>query len=298
MGRDVKRVALDFDWPLRKTYEGYLMPDELRAMQCTTCEGDGLSAHSKHLRDQWYGYVPFRPEDKGSTPVDPRDPEIVEMIRRKVTRDEETLAYYKSIAGGTDEGAVSYEARRMCGLWNGRWMHHLTQDDVDVLLDAGRLMDLTHDHAPGKGWQPKDPPVRPTAEQVNRWSLQGMGHDSINQWVVTKAEAKRNGESDSCAVCGGDGESFRDDVHRKTHDAWSSHGPPPGEGWQMWENTSEGSPISPVFRSPEALANWLSVTGASAFGREGASYEAWLEMIVGPGFAPSMVLVKDAGETQ
>ena len=57
----------------------------------------------------------------------------------------------------------------------------------------------------------------------------------------------------------------------------------------MWETTSEGSPISPVFETPEELARWLADTNASAFGREGASYESWLGMIRG-GWAPSLII--------
>jgi hypothetical protein len=44
----------------------------------------------------------------------------------------------------------------------------------------------------------------------------------------------------------------------------------------MYETTSEGTPISPAFRTPEALARWLADTGASAFGNETATYEEWL----------------------
>lgn len=64
--------------------------------------------------------------------------------------------------------------------------------------------------------------------------------------------------------------------------------PPSGDGWQMWETTSEGSPISPVMVSPEALAEWLSDNKASAFGDQTATYDAWLRMI-NSGYAPSAV---------
>lgn len=70
---------------------------------------------------------------------------------------------------------------------------------------------------------------------------------------------------------------------------WSPTGPPSGEGFQMWETTSEGSPISPVFASPDELATWLADTNASAFGRLGATKEQWLAMI-GKGWAPSAVM--------
>jgi len=34
--------------------------------------------------------------------------------------------------------------------------------------------------------------------------------------------------------------------------------PPKGEGYQCWETTSEGSPISPVFKTFDDLCDWLS----------------------------------------
>lgn len=44
----------------------------------------------------------------------------------------------------------------------------------------------------------------------------------------------------------------------------------------MYESTSEGTPISPAFASPEELARWLFDNNASAFGGMGATYEQWL----------------------
>lgn len=57
----------------------------------------------------------------------------------------------------------------------------------------------------------------------------------------------------------------------------------------MYEDTSEGTPISPAFKTPEELARWLADNNASAFGDGTASYEAWLRVCRG-GFAPSMVI--------
>lgn len=66
--------------------------------------------------------------------------------------------------------------------------------------------------------------------------------------------------------------------------------PPKGEGWQMWENTSEGSPVSPVFKTPEELAKYcekhVTTFGTSHF----TTKEAWLKMIK-IGFAPSGIMV-------
>ena len=32
--------------------------------------------------------------------------------------------------------------------------------------------------------------------------------------------------------------------------------PPEDEGWQLWETTTEGFPVSPVFKTLEVLAKW------------------------------------------
>ena len=50
-------------------------------------------------------------------------------------------------------------------------------------------------------------------------------------------------------------------------------------GWCMYETVSEGTPISPVLPSPEALARWLADNDASAFADYTATYEQWLAMI-------------------
>jgi hypothetical protein len=44
----------------------------------------------------------------------------------------------------------------------------------------------------------------------------------------------------------------------------------------MYEDTSEGTPISPAFETPEELARWLADNKASAFGGMTATYEQWL----------------------
>lgn len=59
--------------------------------------------------------------------------------------------------------------------------------------------------------------------------------------------------------------------------------------YMMYEDTSEGTPISPAFATPEELAAWLFENNASAFGGQTGSYEGWLRIAKG-GLAPSMVI--------
>jgi len=58
----------------------------------------------------------------------------------------------------------------------------------------------------------------------------------------------------------------------------------------MYEDTSEGTPISPAFATPEELARWLADNNASAFANDTATYEQWLSTCK-RGWAVSAVMV-------
>ena len=60
--------------------------------------------------------------------------------------------------------------------------------------------------------------------------------------------------------------------------------------FMMYEDTSEGTPISPAFETPEELARWLADNGASSFGSSTATYDQWLYVCRG-GWAPSAVVI-------
>lgn len=49
--------------------------------------------------------------------------------------------------------------------------------------------------------------------------------------------------------------------------------------YQMYESITEGTPISPVMETPEALAHWLADNEASAGPYATATYNQWLAMI-------------------
>lgn len=62
----------------------------------------------------------------------------------------------------------------------------------------------------------------------------------------------------------------------------------------MYETTSEGTPISPAFETPEELSKWLADNGASSFGSSTATYEQWLR-VCNIGYAPSMIYSPETG---
>jgi hypothetical protein len=120
--------------------------------------------------------------------------------------------------------------------------------------------------------------VKPSAEEVNLWSRRGFGHDALNQWICVKAKAKRLGFYGKCRYCDGDGEIYQSSEIQRLHDGWQEVEPPQGEGYQLWENCSEGSPISPVFASLEALCEWAE-THATTFGSFKTTKEKWMAML-------------------
>jgi hypothetical protein len=249
MSREIRRVPLSFDWPLNEVWQGYLMPDELSLPPCPDCEGMGWSPEYKALQARWYGHAPFHPSERGSQPLTVDTPAVRAFAERNVER---SPGFY-----GTGEWAIVREAQRLIDMWNQQWCHHLNQDDVDALVAAGRLMDFTHTWSRETRWQPKDPPYVPTAAEVNEWAILSMGHDSINQWIVVKAECERLGLPERCSTCGGSGD-IGTEAQRAAHEAWERTDPPTGDGWQLWETVSEGSPISPVFADREDFVHWLT----------------------------------------
>jgi hypothetical protein len=90
------------------------------------------------------------------------------------------------------------------------------------------------------------------------------------------------------------------DVESKTYADWDGEKPeaadymptfPAGSATHlmMYEDVSEGTPISPAFATPEELAQWLTENKANAGGFSTATYEGWLRVCKG-GYAPSFVL--------
>lgn len=95
----------------------------------------------------------------------------------------------------------------------------------------------------------------------------------------------------SCAVCGGEGH-LGTSGQVAAYEGWRETDPPAGEGWQLWETTSEGSPISPVFPTADGLIAWLSHPDRG---------QQWLPAVVAANFvvegsAPSFVGSSTSGE--
>ena len=52
MGREVKRVPLDFKWELNKVWKGFISP--YKTKKCESCDGTGLNDKTRKLAEEWY----------------------------------------------------------------------------------------------------------------------------------------------------------------------------------------------------------------------------------------------------
>lgn len=155
------------------------------------------------------------------------------------------------------------------------WHNKITQDEVDHLVAEGRLSTWVKDDPERGGrWErlPRD------ADEVNAHSLGLGGHDAINRWKLVRYRCDRLGIPCECDECAGHG-NLATDEQRAEADQWKPTEPPTGEGWQMWESVSEGSPISPVCATPELLAEWMTAHDDSI--TSSMTYTDWLAAIGG-----------------
>jgi hypothetical protein len=117
----------------------------------------------------------------------------------------------------------------------------------------------------------------------------------MQEWIAEFQAALRDGAAD-----------YNGD--RISMETWLDDSPPPDPKYyrpdwpeesrtmlMMYECTSEGTPISPAFETPEALARWLTDTGASAFASLTMTYEQWLAVCLG-GYCPPVVMSPDRPE--
>lgn len=281
--------------------------------------GGRPSANAALFNDQWYGMAPFDPVAYGAEPLTAEHPAVIARARWNIEREptfymtsdeqRERLKFRQAAMDGfpTDErplipfptfdreAAVTREADRLWRLWRHQWCHHLIQADVDALVAHRRLPDFTQVPRDAgqafvvavrmafhgtNSWLPESNGHHPTASEVNAWSLGGLAHDGINSGTCVEERCKREGVPYICVRCKGSGKIWPSTEIKRLYHEWKETEPPAGDGYQLWEDVSEGSPVSPVFASLDELCAWCA-DNATTFADFKASAEEWKKMLDG-----------------
>ena len=224
MGRELRRVPLDFDWPFKERWHGYVNP---HYHVCPECEGRGEDA-SRQFVNNWIRMLGVAADESQCTVEESRQFDSRQRIYPHPYIQEAPL----------------YVAKR----------EDLGPGLVDLMKKLAK------------------------ADDDDRSDPFGMRFSSGAIWGVFKTLMEAAGFDEDwgiCQMCEGEG---RDPDHEAAYNAWVDFDPPEGEGFQMWETTSEGSPASPVFATLEELSAWCA-ENATTFGRSKASKEAWMKML-------------------
>jgi hypothetical protein len=206
MGRELRRVPLDFEWPMNKVWEGYLNPGYRK---CPSADCDNGST----LAGRWLECVAH----------------LLLMV-----------------------GEAGIENREL-----HPWL------DAIPLRPARRPGPQAAELSGGLAGRPPRVP---------------FGHDAMDRWAATKAIVAAAGLSEDwgiCPVC--KGSAIHPDDY-EAHEAWEGTDPPEGDGYQLWETTSEGSPISPVFATLDELCTYAA-DNCSVFGGVFTTADRWREML-------------------
>ena len=155
--------------------------------------------------------------------------------------------------------------------------------------EQGRYVEAPRTERWGKFWGAL------TGEEIDINDRFFSGVATHHTWRVLKDLLERGGTSYDewkCVRCKGEGHLGDPDYYDKWYQN-ERHDPPAGEGWQLWETVSEGSPITPVFATPEELATHLSAPGYQWGAMSAMTYENALRFVQGPGWAPTMMSSND-----
>lgn len=269
LGRQLRRVPLDFDAPIGETWAPLLeRPAHHKTLGCPVCGPAAAAAGRGH-----YGGSKESPHGDGVTP---------EMRQLELT-------WYGNFIGPqwTEEIRDLHDAVV--------WSNKLGQAEVNALIEKGRfdpVIDCPRGckkpkddeweggawrtdcpECGGKGWTRKQlKPGDLVPAQVNSY----RGHDAINMSICCRTRAKLLGFEVLCSECDGHGDIATPEL-RKEIDEWEPPNPPEGPGYQLWQNVTEGGPVSPVFETKEALADWLA-TNYQILDRSYSSSE-WMKVL-------------------
>lgn len=260
MGRELRRVPLDFDWPLNKVWAGFLNPHFKKCPAAAKNECHGGYTNGGQWLDAICRFLALLGEQAVSEPhaaqlrargqifPHPYLDGFAQAPRTRVPDD--AMAKIQELPESRDRQQKLYE--------------YMQRHPSQLLPFTEEIATLIAGLAGGE---------RPTSFAGCMYSW------TIRKTILKAAGIDPDGNFGTCPVCGGQG---IDPASLKAYEEWVEEPPPSGDGWQLWETVSEGSPISKVYATRESFAAYLVGEGYSE-----KAAEAFCES----GWAPSAIMV-------
>jgi len=251
MGRELKRVPVDFSWPLNKIWQGYInphskpCPDEGKTcFHGHTAAGRWLDAMVRliHLAGEEALVAEHGGEMMARGRIYPH-PYLEEWPQAPRSEwPEEARDYVFAVPFGSERNTRMYEMQKK----HPPKLLPLTQELAQLVQGlVGEDRKLPHCNA---NWN--------IEERLKQ--LAGVDED----WGI-------------CPTCGGEAQ---DPACKEAYEAWQDEEPPTGDGFQLWTTTNEGAPISPVFGTLDELCGWCE-PNATTFGHHRATAAEWRKML-------------------
>ncbi len=189
----IELLALNPEYTCWGPYEDYMC-------------GDGSGWDKRSLFDSWESFGPWELDELN---------ECVNFYF-KINRENKKCSHCDSSGYSPEAKVISdawydFEKKGTC------WHNKITQDEVQALVDDGRLWDFTRiaktdEHRQiikkkveegGNSWLPFDNGYIPTADEINQWSAnsKGVAHDCINKYICIEQRCKRLGIEKNCPHC-------------------------------------------------------------------------------------------------
>jgi hypothetical protein len=242
VSRELYRVPLDFDWPLRKVWKGFINP----YYQPCPEEANGKCFRGQTAAGEWLSAICHLLGMIGEE-AEQNTPEQLEHFKR-VGRiyPHPCLAQWPQVpVANIPRGASKQEIAE-----------YLRKPPKILPLDA-ELADFIKKLA-------KEETLRYSSRYSIRCALLAAAGITDEEWGL-------------CQVCHGEG---HDPATKDQREAWKKTPPPAGEGWQIWETVSEGSPVSNVYATKEELIAYLISQGYTENAAENFCEGGWVPSAV------------------
>lgn len=195
MGREVKRVPLDFDWPVGKVWAGFLNP---HYEKCPTCDGSGTTTAYARVTDLIW-FIMISADDTRRGKCHPRLQESPLYNTRGLVVSKDILQLTTALAGREP----SFMGHDSCDKWNA----------VKKFLKAADMPESWGNcpHCGGDGIKPeirevyeswKETPV-PSGEGYQIWSTTTEGNP-MTPVFVTPEELARHCTDNRVSTFGND----------------------------------------------------------------------------------------------